>query len=176
MHKDSQESLISPVKSDMSRTEKRLMANVKRKLTIKDRELHALKEKFGSERDAILRQIADLENLLRAKEREFQARLKSADRQLITDLLPFIDTLDAGSKENGHPELVMPIKSMILNILRKHGLEEVKTEGSRFDPYRHEVVGVTEDGDDGIVQEEVQKGYTINNEVIRTAKVIVSKR
>lgn len=176
MRKNAQESLVSPVKSDMSHTEKRVMQSVKRKLTMKEKELQALKEKSVSEKETTLRQIADLENLLRAKDREFTIRLRNADKQLITELLPFIDTLDAGSKSNGHPELVVPIRNMILNILRKHGLEEVKTKGSRFDPYRHEVVGVIDDGEDGTVQEEIQKGYTVNNEVIRTAKVIVSKR
>lgn len=176
MRQNPQESLKDPVKSDIASSNARTAQSLRKKLKLKEKELLLLREKSDTERDAMLRQIADLENLLRAKEREYSARVKNADKQLILDLLPFVDTLEAGSKDDGHPDLVVPIRNMILNILRRHGLEEVQTKGSRFDPYRHEVVGVVDDGEEGTVQEEVQKGYTVNNEVIRTAKVIVSKR
>ena len=48
-------------------------------------------------------------------------------------------------------------------------------KGKKFDPYQHEVIAVNQSNEDGIVLEEVQKGYKLNEEIIRTSKVIVGK-
>jgi len=166
----------NPMQREMEEARRRSGAVTRRELQRVRTELYETRKAMAREKEILLRQIADLENLLRAKDREYSLRLKNADKDLIKDLLPVLDSLDAGSKSSDHVNILKPFQDMILNILKRHGLQKIETKGEKFDPFRHEVVGIVDDGEDGVVQDKVQDGYLVNDEVIRTAKVIVSKR
>ncbi len=167
--------LIDPVRNEIGQSRSRKAALLKEQFDHLKSEYNSLKHKSNKDKEALMHQIADLENLLKAKEREFNLRTKNAEKDLIRDLLPLIDSLEAGKKANDKDSNLTAFRDMILNILKKHGLNKIETIGKRFDPFKHEVVGVTDKGDEGIVQEEIQDGYMVNEDVIRTAKVIVSK-
>ncbi len=166
----------NPMHREMEEARRRSSAISRREIQRIRTELFETRKIMARDKEILLRQIADLENLLRAKEREYSLRLKNADKDLIKDLLPVLDSLDAGSMSKEHAQVLKPFQDMILNILKKHGLQKIDTRGEKFDPFRHEVVGIVNDGEDGVVQDKVQDGYLVNDEVIRTAKVIVSKR
>ncbi len=166
----------NPMHEEMEEARRRSGTMARREVQRMRVELLEARKQTVKEKEMLLRQIADLENLLRAKEREYSLRLKNADKDLIKDILPVLDSLDAGMRSPEHASILKPFQDMILNILKSHGLQKVETQGSKFDPFRHEVVGIVDSGDDGVVQEKVQDGYLVNDEVIRTAKVIVSKR
>lgn len=62
-----------------------------------------------------------------------------------------------------------------VEVLKKEGLEEMKVIGERFDPEKHEAVRTVEDdGEENMICEVVQKGYTLKGNVLRHAKVIVT--
>ena len=64
-----------------------------------------------------------------------------------------------------------------MNVLRAEGIKEIKAIGNVFDPYKHEVVLQEEsDKPEGTVLEELQKGYMINDKVLRHAKVKIAKK
>ncbi len=120
-----------------------------------------------------IRQRSEMENYSKYKEREIENIRKNASSDLINELLPVLDTLDAGI---AHDPKLEPVRSQLLKVLKSHGLQVLEVKGTRYDPNIEEAIGVLDQGEDGTVLEEVQKGYTLNGNVLRTSKVIVSKR
>lgn len=135
-----------------------------------------LEEEITSTRDRMMRAVAESSNLLKAREKEFAIETKRANKSLILDILPALDSMDAAINSGHGNENLKGIRDQLIQALSKHGLKVIESKGSRYDPFRHEVLGITDQGEDGTVHEEIQKGYLLNDEVIRSAKVIVTKR
>ncbi|MBI4399460.1 nucleotide exchange factor GrpE [Candidatus Micrarchaeota archaeon] len=124
---------------------------------------------------------AEFENYKKrvAKEREETRRLASKD--LVVKLLPFLDEFElslkafARSKDENHKGLKL-LHENLLSILRREGLDEIKSLGEKFDPYAHEVANMEEsDKEEGTVVGVIRKGYVLNGNVIRHALVSVAK-
>lgn len=134
--------------------------------------------------DGWQRAKAEMINYRRRQEEQSAEWLKMAQAGLIKDLLPMLDTLEAGFKnydlrfKNEENIKVKPIRDQLLDILKKYGLEEIETTGEKFNPEFHEAIEVAEDEnrEDGIIVEEIQKGYLLNGKVLRTSKVKVTKK
>ena len=62
--------------------------------------------------------------------------------------------------------------------MQKHGLEEIKSTGEKFDPMKHEIAGHENNAEkeNNIVLEELQKGYTLKGRLLRPAKVRINKK
>ena len=95
----------NPMQREMEEARRRSGAVSRRELQRVRTELYETRKAMAREKEILLRQIADLENLLRAKDREYSLRLKNADKDLIKDLLPVLDSLDAGSMSSDHGSL-----------------------------------------------------------------------
>ncbi len=165
---------INPVEFEIAEARKR------NNMSKKDEELEKYKALYQETlrdlddyKNLYLRQRSEMENYTKYKEREINNIRKNASSELVKNLLPFLDTLDAAMV---HDEKLEPVKAQIIKILNSYGLSEINSKGKKFDPNLEEAIGVSDDGEDGIVLEEVQKGYILNGEVLRTSKVIVSKR
>ncbi len=132
---------------------------------------------------------ADFENYKKAMEREKREAIENANEILVTKLLPVIDNLDAAiradrkrekgeveKEENSFRKGVEMTLNLLLDILEKEGLEEIKTIGERFDPFRHEACSKVESDEypEETVVEELRKGYTFKGKVIRPAMVKVT--
>ena len=91
------------------------------------------------------------------------------------DLLQTLDAMDAAMKATDNAS-VQALRDQLLSVLSRHGLKEIEAKGKKYDPFLHEVLGVSQEGDEGTVTEEIQKGYMLGDEVLRTSKVIVTKR
>jgi molecular chaperone GrpE len=136
--------------------------------------------------DRLLRQQADFDNTRKRLEREKQEFQKFAHEDIIVDLLGILDDLERSveSAEKGQENFEAFLKGieMILahfyDLLKKRGVVPVSAKGKKFDPNEHEALIQTETPDhkDGEVIEELQKGYKLNERVIRTAKVRVAKK
>jgi len=88
-------------------------------------------------------------------------------------VLPVLDSLESGAKKSKD---VKQIRDQINDILVKNKIEEIEAVGKRFNPEFHEAVELVESGEEsGIIIEEIQKGYLLNNKVLRPTKVKVSK-
>ncbi|MBI4119929.1 MAG: nucleotide exchange factor GrpE [Parcubacteria group bacterium] len=126
------------------------------------------------ERDEYLngwkRAKADLINI----QKEWREKLADLDKWaqagLVKQMLPVLDALEAAQEAEGWAE----IRKLLVDILAKSGLEEIKALGSKFDPVYHESVGESE-GEAGVVAEVVQRGYLFGGEVLRAARVKVGK-
>ncbi len=88
-------------------------------------------------------------------------------------VLPALDSLEAGAKKSKD---VKQIRDQINGILVKNKIEEIGAVGEKFNPEFHEAVESVESGEEsGIIIEEIQKGYLLNNEVLRPSKVKIAK-
>lgn len=135
--------------------------------------------------DKLLRQQADFENIRKRMERERLEFQKFACEDVIVELLGILDDLersiDAAEKKQENFDAFLKGIEMILahlyDLLKKHDVKPIEAKGGKFDPHVHEALLQTETHDhkDGVVLEELQKGYKLNDRVIRTVKVRVAK-
>ncbi|MFB3918449.1 MAG: nucleotide exchange factor GrpE [Candidatus Velamenicoccus archaeovorus] len=158
-------------------------------VTLKREEYEKLKEEAAKAKetwDRLLRQQADFDNMRKRVERDKQEFQKYAHEDIIVDLLGILDDLErsveAAEKGQENSDAFLKGIEMILahlyELLKKRGVSAISAQGQKFDPNQHEALVQTEscDHEDGEVIEEMQKGYRLNDRVIRTAKVRVAKR
>lgn len=125
--------------------------------------------------DLLMRCRADLDNVMKRSAREKEDNVKYASEKLVLKLLPVLDSLNVAAK---HDEGSKVLYMQLLDILSGEGLMPIEAKGMKFDPYRHEALFQveTKELEEGIVAEEIQKGYIFNSHVIRFSKVAVTKR
>ncbi len=135
-------------------------------------ELAEMKEKY-------LRLYSDFENFRKRTAKEKIDLIQTASAGLIVDLLPVIDDYEralANAPEGEISEGIQLIFAKITATLQAKGLKELPAKGEVFDAELHDCItqfpAPTED-DKGKVMEVVEKGYTLNEKVIRFAKVVV---
>ncbi len=127
---------------------------------------------------------ADAVNAKRNFEEEKSKLLKFAKADLITQIIPVLDSFEmAFSNDEIDPQGewsvgIKNICSQLLGILKENGVEQVSPLGEEFSPISQnsvEIIDVEKEEDDGIVKEVVQKGYSLSGEIIRSAKVKVGE-
>lgn len=120
------------------------------------------------------------------KKRTEEARLtlfKQSTREIILKVLPVLDNLDRamkhipkGLESDEWVAGLQNIRDQFENILREEGLEIIETVGKEFDHDKHEAISFIEsDKSEGTILEEYEKGYELNGQIIRAAKVVVGK-
>jgi molecular chaperone GrpE len=125
------------------------------------------------------RSQADLENYIRRTEQEKSEIVEFANRMLVSDLLPILDdferafaSLPVELYEQNWTEGIRLIYNRIKAVLQMRGLVEIEAKGECFDPCWHEAAGQLE-GEEGIVVEEIRKGYKFRDKLLRPAMVMV---
>lgn len=122
---------------------------------------------------------ADLINYKKEQEQKNSELFKFASETTIMEILPVLDSFEqalkhtqgAGGKDEGIQQLYNQLKS----ILKNQGLEEIESMGKKFDPSLHESVGEAKGKKQGVIVEEIQKGYKLNGKLIRASKVKIGK-
>lgn len=138
--------------------------------------IEELERELSKYKDLYVRQLAEMDNYAKNKEKEIASIYRNSSREVVKSLLPFMDSLDAALKHDGGNSGLITLKNQIVKILSAYGFSEIQAIGKSFNPYLHEAIGIVESNDDNIIVEEIQKGYMLNDEVIRTSKVIVGRR
>ena len=128
-----------------------------------------------------LRLMADFQNFKRRTEKEKSDIYAFANEKIVKELLDVIDNFEraiaAGNDGDKFLEGMEMILKQLLGVLERAGVSEIKCLGEDFDPNFHNAV-MTEDStqyESGKVSEVLQKGYILNNRVIRPAMVKVAK-
>lgn len=138
-------------------------------------ELEAAKKLAEEYLNGWKRAKADYLNREKEIEKEKIAWIKFANLELILNLLPILDSFDQSIKnlsEQGEwVKGILKIKEQFENFLKAQGIEKIKTIGEKFNPELHEAT--EKRGEKGEIIEEIQSGYTMHGQVIRTAKVII---
>ena len=141
--------------------------------------------KADEEHEALLRARAEIENMRRRHEQELDKARKYALERFAQELLPVVDSLEMGVEaaqaENATLDKVregteLTLK-MLLGVLEKFGIEVVHPHGEPFNPELHQAM-TTQESDEhapNTVMNVMQKGYTLNERLIRPAMVVVSK-
>jgi molecular chaperone GrpE len=131
-----------------------------------------------------LRVSADYANFQKRVPKQIADAIEYEKEKIIRTLLPALDNFErmlqnAQPAENAE-SVVKGIKityDHTLDILRSHGVEQIKSLGEKFDPALHEAITQKNEAgkEEGVVLEEFAKGYKLNGRVIRPSKVIVNK-
>ena len=138
--------------------------------------------KLDEQREAWMRALADAENARkRAQADVAQARKFGAER-LVEDLLPVMDSLDAALEQPGADTAALRsgvelTRRQLLAAFERAGVVEVgAAAGQRFDPHRHQAMAAVEsDQAPNTVLSVLQRGYALNDRILRPALVTVSK-
>ena len=139
------------------------------------------KAKLAEDRLSQLRYLqADFENYRKNLERERENIIRLANEDLISDLLVVVDDFEralSAMKECKDKEGVMMVYSNFIKILENKGLRPIETSGKKFDPNLHEALCREAcEKDDGLILEELQKGFMLKSKVIRPSKVKISEK
>ncbi len=132
------------------------------------------------------REKADFLNYKKKEAERIDEVAKHITEGFVLALLPILDSFDIAekslsedSKEEESVKGFLQIKKQLLDFLKSRGVEEIETEGQKFNPDYMEAVEMVEthsqEQESGVVIQEVQKGYKITGRVLRPAKVKVAK-
>lgn len=146
-------------------------------------EAEALRAELEEQQQRLLRAQADFDNFRRRTQKEKEELGKYASAKLITELLPVIDNFERaiasgeqGTDVSSYAKGVEMIFRQLEGVLGNEGLKAMETVGEPFNPDFHQAIMQVEsdEHEEGIVVEEVQKGYMLKDKVLRPAMVKVS--
>lgn len=130
-----------------------------------------------------VRAVAELDNVRKRAERDVQNAHKYGLERFVDSLIPVLDSLGAAldlAKDHSEKAMVEGLEltmKQFTDSLQKHGVEEINPEGEAFNPEFHEAMSMqeAEGAKPNSVLAVFQKGYKLNDRVIRPARVIVAK-
>ena len=134
--------------------------------------------------DTRIRALAEMENFKKRLQKEKDEQMAYVAESVLADLLPTLDNLDLalqyGSKNEACKDTLMGVemtKKLLLEAVKKHGLEPVGKIGEAFNPEFHEAIAQEEHTEipDGHIISVMQKGYVLKGRLLRSAKVSVCK-
>ncbi|MBE3587415.1 MAG: nucleotide exchange factor GrpE [Thermoanaerobacteraceae bacterium] len=146
-----------------------------------EKELAELRRELAEEKNRHLRTLADFDNYRRRVEREAREKSLEGKKALILDLLPVLDNLERAIDQlpdEGVARGLAMVYRQMLDLLGRHGLEVLESEGRPFNPEEHEGVGFVPAGHcpPGHVAREVSRGYRFSGEILRPARVLVARQ
>ena len=162
-------------------------------LEIKESEFTALNDELQKQKsksdeyfDRFLILQAEFDNAKKRMQRDQQAFVKYANEQILLELLSILDDLErsveARESHQQDPEAFLKGIEMILShlyeMLKKHKVHPIEAQGKPFDPNMHEALmqAESDEYEEDVVIAELQKGYMLDDRVLRTAKVQVAKK
>lgn len=158
---------------------------VKEQAPAPENEVDKLKKEAADWRDKYLRLYAEFDNFRKRSSREKIELLSTAEADMIRELLPVIDDFDRAMKANENVEDPAPLKEgfglihqKLYKKLESKGLKPIEAAGKTFDTDFHEAITSIPAPDPsmvGKVVDEVEKGYLMNERVIRFSKVVTGQ-
>lgn len=155
---------------------------------VQEAEVETLKIEVRELQDQVLRTQAEMQNVRRRAELDVEKAHKFALEKFVKELLPVADSLEKavesteGQEDTG--ELLASIRegaamtlNLFMNSLQKFNVEQINPLGEPFDPQRHEAMSMVPapDAEPNSVVAVVQKGYMLNERLVRPAMVVVAK-
>ena len=153
-----------------------------RKQAKQNKKEEAFKEQIGQLEDRVMRQMAEFENFRKRTEREKQAMFETGAKSVIEKILPIVDnferglaTVPEGSREDPFVDGMNRVYRQLLTELDNIGVKPIEAVGQEFDPNLHNAVMqvASEEYESGVVAQELQKGYTYRDSVVRHSMVAV---
>jgi molecular chaperone GrpE len=146
-------------------------------------EIEKVEEELREQKDKYLRLVAEFDNSKKRNAKERIELIQTAGREVIQSLLVVLDDCDRaekqlGNSENSVKEGVQLVFNKLRSTLQARGLKPMQSIGTDFNPDIHEAITeIPAPSADmkGKVIDEVEKGYYLNDKIIRFAKVVVGK-
>ena len=147
-------------------------------------EIEILQKKHDENYDALLRATAEIENIKKRSQKEVENAYKYSTESILQEIIPIYDSLSLScnlSDEKTTKEQLDQgnklLLSMFQKIFEKNNIEEINPQGESFNPEFHQAISTIENNNEenDKITEVVQKGYLLNNRVIKPALVIVIK-
>ncbi|MHC4336313.1 MAG: nucleotide exchange factor GrpE [Planctomycetota bacterium] len=148
------------------------------------RQLQELQAQKDETLAKLQRVSADYANFQKRVTRQIADAIAYEKELIIKTLLPALDNFEhtlanaqVGDNADAFVKGVRIIYDQMLDILKSHGVEQIKALGEKFDPAQHEAMMQRAEPEmaDDVVLEEFQKGFKLNGRIIRPSKVIVNK-
>ena len=150
-----------------------------------DEQLAKLQAELAEANDKYLRLYAEFDNFKRRTSKERMELLQTAGKEVIISLLSVLDDFERGLKAMESATEVAPVKEGVAlvhhklkNTLGQQGLKEMEAKGQAFNPDLHEAItNIPAPSAElkGKIVDELEKGYYLNDKVIRFAKVVVGQ-
>jgi len=152
---------------------------------VADDEVEVLQRDLASLKDTHLRLIADFDNYRKRTLKEKAELIKSGGENVFVNLLPIIDDFERALKNIDESTDVEALKQGVdliyekfISFLNKNGVKEIKSENAEFNTDLFEAVAIIpapSPNMKGKIIESIEKGYTLNDKVIRHSKVVVAE-
>jgi molecular chaperone GrpE len=151
-------------------------------------ELRRQAETLQKEKDDIFAKLqrvaADYDNYQKRSAKQITDNVAYEKDKIVKSLLPVLDNFEyilantsCGAADETLLKGVQIIYDQMLDVLKGHGIEQVKSAGEQFNPAHHEAITHRSENskEEGLVLEELQKGYKLNGRLIRASRVVVNK-
>lgn len=147
-------------------------------------EVDQLKLELAESKDRFLRLYAEFENFRKRTSKEKIELIQNAGEGVLKELLPVVDDFERAQKSMESSDDITALKegvelvySKLLKVLSQKGVKAMEAKDQPFDAELHECITQFPAGDEkkGLVIDEVEKGYFLNDKVIRYAKVVVGQ-
>jgi molecular chaperone GrpE len=144
-------------------------------------ELDQLRTTINALREESLRERAELDNQRKRLARDVEQARKFANERLLSQLLPVLDSLEAGlavkadTAEHLREGMELTLKQL-LKVAADNGMTQIHPQGEAFDPDWHQAISqvAAPDAAPGSVVQVFQKGYALNDRLLRPALVVVA--
>lgn len=155
-------------------------------ISILKKRIEELENEVSDMKDKYMRAMAEAENIRKRTAKEKADGIKRANKGLLLSLINFMDNFERALKSFDNDETIKEseyykgvelIHKQFIDFLTDNGVSEIEALGEEFDPNLHEALTMIEaaDIDKEQVVEVYAKGYKLNDELLRTAKVVVGK-
>ncbi|MBQ9123033.1 MAG: nucleotide exchange factor GrpE [Lachnospiraceae bacterium] len=150
----------------------------------KDKKEDAYKQQITDLEDRVMRQMAEFENFRRRTEKEKTAMFETGAKSVIEKILPVVDNFERGlatipEEDKGTPfaEGMAMIYKQLMTELEGIGVKPIQAVGQEFDPNLHNAVMQveSEEYESGVIAQELMKGYTYRESVVRHSMVAVTQ-
>ncbi|MDE7133268.1 MAG: nucleotide exchange factor GrpE [Lachnospiraceae bacterium] len=154
----------------------------KKKKEKTDKKQEALKEKIEELEDRVKRQMAEFENFRKRTEKEKTAMFETGAKSVIEKILPVVDNFERGlaavpenEKDGGFAQGMEMIYKQLMTELENMDVKPIPAVGEEFNPDFHNAVMQveSEEYESGVIAQELQKGYTYRDSVVRHSMVAV---
>ncbi|MCM1567858.1 MAG: nucleotide exchange factor GrpE [Roseburia sp.] len=169
-----------PVEEARSWSEKRAA----KKQAKQDKKADGYKEQIEQLEDKVKRQLAEFENFRNRSEREKQAMFETGAKSVIEKILPVVDNFERGfamvdpeDENDAFVDGMNKVYKQLMVQLEEIGVKPIEAIGQEFDPNLHNAVMQVESGEyeSGMIAQELQKGYTYRDNVVRHSMVAVAE-
>ena len=149
-----------------------------KEVNILKKEIDNLKKELKEKDEKLLRSYADFQNYQKRMEKELTLKEEEIKRRYLLELLDINEILKKVYVDDNPKDALKLMIKNIENFFEKEKIKIINCIGEKFDHNLHHAVTIIDkdDCEDNLIIEEVKKGYTINEKLLRPSQVIVSKK